>query len=244
MRASSLSSVDSRGSTAVERQLFAWLSVAILGMVLVGFSRTYLMVPVLGMPEDTPPYSSLIHGHAAVFFSWCVFYVLQSWLVARNRIRVHRRLGQFGLLLYAGMVTTGIMVGLHSVMRYGATPDELSFLSVSLGNVLAFSIMIGAAFLWRKHPAAHKRLMAVGMVPLLSAPFGRLAEWPYMLQHVIGPGMVVVALAVIDLRIQHKVHPVTKYAGVAVLAWELLPNLYMHSAVWLGVASWLVKVAA
>ncbi len=243
MRTPSLPSRSSLGSPVVERQLFAWLSLAILGMVLVGFSRTYLLVPAIGMPEGSPPYSTLIHIHAVVFFSWCVLYVLQSWLVVKNRVAVHRQLGQVGLLLYFGMVITGTMVGLHSVTRYGATPDDLSFLSVSLSNVLAFSAIIGAAFLWRRHPAAHKRLMTVGMVPLLSAPFGRLSEWPYLLQHIVGPSVVVIALWLIDLKIRGKVHPVSKFVGIAALAWELLPNLYMDSTWWRDAASWLMRVA-
>ena len=238
-----LSSRSHLSPPAVERRLFAWLSLAILGMVLIGFSRTYLLVPTLGMPEGSPPYSMLIHIHAAVFFSWCCLYVLQSWLVAKNRFEVHRQLSQVGLLLYFGMVITGPMVGLHSVTRYGATPDDLSFLSVSLSNVLAYSTIIGAAFLLRKFPATHKRLITVGMVPLLSAPFGRLSEWPYMLQHVAGPSVVVIALWFIDLKTRGKIHPVSKFVGIAALAWELVPNLYMDSTWWRSAAAWLMRVA-
>ena len=232
-----------KDSLAEERRLFAWLSVAIFVTVIIGFSRTYLLVPTLGMPKDSPPYSMLIHVHAAVFFSWCVFYVLQSWLVAKNHVSFHRRLGIAGLVLYVGLIVTGPMVGLHSVKRYGTTPEDLSFLSVSLSNVLAYSVILGVAFLWRKNPASHKRLMVVGMVPLLSAPFGRLSEWPLMLQHVIGPSFVVIALCLIDLKTSRKIHPVSKYIGMAALAWELVPNRYMNSTLWRDMAAWLVDVA-
>ena len=85
--------------------------------------------------------------------------------------------------------------------------------------------------------------MIVGMVPLLSAPFGRLSEWPYMLQHVIGPGTVVIALWLVDLKIRGKVHPVTRFVGIAALAWELVPNLYMNSGWWRNTAAWLIRIA-
>jgi hypothetical protein len=116
----------------------------------------------------------------------------------------------------------------------------LAFLAVSLGNVLAYTVLFGAAFHLRRRPAAHKRLMMVGMVVLLSAPFGRLIDLPYQLPHVLGPGLVVLALAAWDRYALGNVHPVTKHVGPAVLMWELVPNLYMDSSWWLSFARWLV----
>ncbi len=230
--------IASTGIDAVkaERRRFAWLAVAILVMALIGFTRTYLLVPWLGMPRDTPGYSWLIHLHAAVFFGWLLFFVLQSFWVGSGQIQRHRQFGAAGLLLYVGLVVTGPLVAVHSVHRYGGTPNDLSFLAVSLGNVLAYALIIGAGFVYRRRPAVHKRLMVIGMVPLLTAPFGRLGDYPLMLQHVLGPGLVLVALAVIDWRGQGRVHLLTRTLGPAVLAWELLPNLYMHTDAWRSLA--------
>jgi hypothetical protein len=227
---------------AAERRFFARLCTAILAMAVIGFSRTYLLAPVIGMPQGTPPYTPLIHLHAAVMFAWCVLLMAQAWLVAGGRIALHRRLGMCGFALYLAMVVVGPLVAIHSVTRYG--PDELSFLAVSLGNVVAYALLLGAAFLWRRRPDLHKRLMCLGMVALLSAPFGRLAELPLLLQHVIGPGLVVVALIAWDWHTRRNLHPVTRWLGPAVLLWELLPNLYMESEAWLRIARWLVAFAA
>ena len=184
-------------SIDAERRFFAWLCSAILALAVIGFARTYLLVPVLGMPSDTPRYTPLIHLHAAIMFAWCLLLMAQAWLVAGARVALHRRLGMAGFALYLAMVVVGPMVALHSVTRYG--PDELSFLAVSLGNVFAYTLLLGAAFFWRGRADLHKRLMCLGMVTLLTAPFGRLAEWPWMLQHVIGPGLVVVALFLVAI---------------------------------------------
>ncbi|MSQ98749.1 MAG: hypothetical protein EXR85_05565 [Xanthomonadales bacterium] len=133
-------------------------------------------------------------------------------------------------------------MAIHSTARVGSTPDELAFLAVSMGNIIAYAILFGAALHWRRRPDVHKRLMLLGMVALLTAPFGRLIELPYLLEHVIGPGTVVVALAWWDYRSLGQLHPVTRFGGPAILLWELMPNLYMTSAWWLAAARWLVRV--
>jgi hypothetical protein len=73
-----------QASPASERRYFAWLATAILLMALAGFSRTYFLVPVLGFPADTMPYTPLVHVHALVFFSWCVLLVVQSCSYVRT----------------------------------------------------------------------------------------------------------------------------------------------------------------
>lgn len=228
---------------ASERRFFAWLSAAILAAAVLGFARTYLLVPVLGLPADMLPATPLVHLHGATFFAWCVVLTAQSWLVSAGRVRLHRSLGWVGFALYLGLVVTGPLVAVRSVVRQGRPPEELAFLAVSLGNVVAYTLTLGAAFYWRRNTAAHKRLMMIGMVALLTAPFGRLLDLPLQLAHVVGPGFVVLALALRDRRAHGHVHPVTSRLGVAMLAWELAPNLYMRSGWWLATAGWLVDLA-
>lgn len=228
---------------ASERRFFAWLSAAILAAAVLGFARTYLLVPVLGLPADMLPATPLVHLHGATFFAWCVVLTAQSWLVSAGRVRLHRSLGWVGFALYLGLVVTGPLVAVRSVVRQGRPPEELAFLAVSLGNVVAYTLTLGAAFYWRRNTAAHKRLMMIGMVALLTAPFGRLLDLPLQLAHVVGPGFVVLALALWDRRAHGHVHPVTSRLGVAMLAWELAPNLYMRSGWWLATAGWLVDLA-
>ncbi len=226
---------------AAERRFFFWLCVGILVVVVIGFARTYLLVPVLGMPADTPPYGPLIHVHGAVMFAWCLLLVVQAGLVPAGRVALHRRLGALGFVLYLAMVVLGPLVALHSVTRYG--PGELSFLAVSMGALLASTVLFGAAFYWRRRADLHKRLMILGMVVLLTAAFGRLRDWPLLHPQVVGPGLVVLALIGWDLHARRRVHPVTAWLGPAVLIWELLPNLYMESEAWLRIARWLVTFA-
>jgi hypothetical protein len=226
-----------------ERQFFAWLSMAILAIAILGFLRNYILVPFIGLPDGLLAATAWVHVHAAIFFSWCLLLAIQSWLVVAGRVSPHRTLGTVGFVLFIGMVFTGPIVAVRSVVRLGTPAEELAFLAVSLGNVIAYAAILGAAFHWRRSPAIHKRLIMLGMVALLTAPFGRLVDMPYQLAHVVGPGLVVVAMGIWDCIARRELHPVTKYAGPAVLLWELAPNLYMDSSWWLSFAGWLTRVA-
>ena len=244
MNSPSQAKLKSNVSLATERRFFAWLSVAVLAMTIAGFLNTYLLVPLIGLPKDSLPPTSLVHIHAFVFFSWSILLVVQAWLVVSNRTIRHKQLGLLGLILYFGLVVTGPLVAVRSAIRYGGSTDELAFLAVSLGNAAAYTLILGAAFLLRRRPDFHKRLMLVGMVALLTAPFGRLVPFPYLLEHVVGPSVVVIALAAWDFHAYRKFHFVTKVVGPAILLWELLPNFYMNSDWWLTFTRWLVRIAA
>lgn len=229
---------------AAEHRFFTRLALAMLGLTVAGFARSYLLVPHFGLPPETLPFTVLVHVHAAVAFGWCLLFLVQAWLVASGRTPQHRRLGIVGVAWYAVLVGLGPFVATHAAARYGASPEELAFLAVSTGNIVAYTALFGAALYWRRRPHVHKRLMVLGMVAMLTAPFGRLLTLPFELAHVVGPGLVVVALAWWDLHTDGRAHPVTAYGGLAVLAWELLPNAYMHSAWWLRIAAGLVSTLA
>ena len=233
-----------KATPAADRLFFAWLSLAVLAMAVAGFVRTYILVPFIGVPAGSLPATALVHFHAAISFSWCVLLLVQSCLVVAGNVQLHRRLGSAGFLLYVGLVVIGPLVAIRSVARSSDPLDELSFLAVSLGNVLAYTLVLGAAFYWRRTPATHKRLMMMGMVVLLTAPFGRLIDLPHQLPHVLGPGLVVLALAAWDQYAFGRLHRVTRYVGPALLLWELVPNLYMYSDRWLSFSRWLVSAAA
>jgi len=234
-------SKPSAGSRLGEHRFFFGMSIAILAVASLGFLRTYLLVPRLGLPEGELGFTPLVHLHAVMSFGWCVLFVVQSGLVITGRTKAHLKLGWMGLVLYALLVVSGPFVAIRSAARHGATPDELAFLAVSLGNILAYTLLFGAAIHFRKRPDVHKRLMLLGMVAMLTAPFGRLMDLPYHLNHVVGPGLVVVALAGWDHRSLRGLHPVTRYGGPAILFWELLPNAYMTREWWLSTARWMVN---
>ena len=66
---------------------FSAMAVVVLVSVLVGFSQTYFVAPLPNL---------IVKIHAAVFSLWIFLLIVQTSLVATNRVDVHRRLGLFG----------------------------------------------------------------------------------------------------------------------------------------------------
>jgi hypothetical protein len=87
----------------VDRYFYFFLSLAVAGIVVAGFSRTadrFLF-------HAAPPRPVLLWIHGAAFSGWVVFFILQSALVRVRKVSVHRTLGWFGAALGAVMVTLG-----------------------------------------------------------------------------------------------------------------------------------------
>ncbi|HSS98613.1 MAG TPA: hypothetical protein VLK33_16370, partial [Terriglobales bacterium] len=75
-----------------ERRFFSWLSVSIVVLVFVGFSRTYYLQSLF----KTPSLSTFLHVHGAVMTGWIALFAMQTFLIASNRTRMHRIMGAFG----------------------------------------------------------------------------------------------------------------------------------------------------
>jgi hypothetical protein len=114
---------------------------------------------------------------------------------------------------------------------------------VGLMNATAYTVLIGAGLANRHRPDRHKRYMYIAMCGLLSAVFGRLPTVPGVIDylpglwdHVVWPGVLILALLAWDLRSRGAPHPVTVWAGPALLVWQLSPTLMWGSATWLATA--------
>src|SRR5205807_10003508 len=100
----------------------------------------------------------------------------QTTLVATKRTRTHVRLGVAGGLLAGLMIVIGTFTAI--VRAKGPSPipgvNPLSFLTIPLGDMLVFAILVGAAFYFRRRADAHKRLMLLATIALLPAAVARL----------------------------------------------------------------------
>src|ERR1700722_299023 len=74
---------------------FPAMALLILGMVVLGFGRTYFFA---GMFRAKLP-NTLVHIHGALFVTWIFFLVVQASLVALRKVKWHMTLGIGGFLL-------------------------------------------------------------------------------------------------------------------------------------------------
>src|SRR5207244_11447547 len=120
---------------------------------------------------------ALLFVHGMGFRSWIAFFVTQTTLVATKRTRIHMKLGVAGGVIAALMIIIGTLKAIVRAKGPSPLPDvnPLSFLTIPLGDMLVFGILVGAAFYFRRKLDTHKRLMLLASIALLPAG---VARWP------------------------------------------------------------------
>ncbi len=192
------------------------MAIALLATVLIGFGPTYFFRPVFRPPGALTP---LMQVHGFLFSAWVLLLVVQTTLVAARRTDLHRRLGVLGGVVAALMVPAGAALALSSA-RLGLGPGGLhpvTFLAVPLGAVVMFAGFVIAGFMKRRTPAAHKRLMLLATIAIITPALARF--WFAHRTPQIGLGLTnlfVVALFVHDWWRDRRLHPVTLWGGLLV----------------------------
>lgn len=172
-----------------DRLFYGGMGVLLFLIVFAGFAPTFYLRPLLG-PRPTVSgsmvLSPLVYVHGFVFTTWMLLFIVQTSLIASRRVALHRRLGYAGVALAIAMIVVGWNTALGAARRGSAPPgiDSLTFFVVPLGDLVLFSVFIGAAVLRRRDKEAHKRLMLLGYISLIAAGIARI---PGMLPY--GPFM-------------------------------------------------------
>jgi hypothetical protein len=153
-------------------------------------------------------------------------------------------------VLAAAMVVVGYMVSIAGARRgfMGQFPNEptgfvdaLAFLTLGLGDIVLFALFAGAGLWLRAKPEAHKRLMMLATVSLLSAaatrlPIGR-ARLPFAFTVVtafllVGP--------IYDRARSGRAHPIYVWGGLAIVVSGALRPVVGNTQAWHRVAEWLI----
>jgi uncharacterized membrane protein YozB (DUF420 family) len=219
------------------------MATVVAGLAFAGFARTYFLAPWFA----APPLSPLVHLHGALFTAWIVLFGIQVWLVQSGKVRLHRRLGLAGAVLALLMVIVGYVTAITSA-RLGHTPSPalpaLAFLAIPLSGVVAFATLVGWAVARRRDGGAHKRLMLLATIAILSAAVARL---PFDFIADGGPpvfygltDLLVVAGVLADLLIIGRIPGVWFLGGGLLLALQIGSLLAASSAGWIAIAAWLV----
>ncbi len=235
-------------AVSAERRFYSGTALAILLAVVVGFSRTFFLRPLF--PGAASPSEAIFYVHGTVATAWLVLFVVQTRLVATGHVRTHRRLGLVGAALAVLMVVLGAWGALIAASRatgfVGVPVPPLRFLVVPLFDVALFGLFVALAIARRRDLPAHKRWMLLGTINLLPAA---IARWP----GVAGGGPIaflaltdlfIVALAVHDLRSRGRLHPVTLWGGLLLIASQPGRLALSGTDAWLAFAQWATRGVA
>ena len=230
---------------AFERRFFMAIAILFPIVVLLGFGPTYY---VKGFFPSPPIPRLMIHIHALVMSAWVLLFVAQVYLIRSTRIKVHQRLGMFGLFLGLAIIVTGIFTAVAAA-KYGSssTPPgvkPIEFLVVPFFDVVIFAVLFAAAVYYRRNAPNHKRLMLLTVLNFIPAA---IARFPFGLTETYGPlwffgvpDLLAVLFVVADTWRNKKLNKVFLAGAVLMIASHWLRLPLSGTAAWHTFATWLI----
>jgi hypothetical protein len=225
---------ESSTRSRIRQSMYTWAALACGLIVVTGFARSYFLKSLFGKP----PLPVLLHVHGVIMSAWCVLFFVQTYLVATDRVRVHRRLGIFGAVLaffvvgigtYATVAATAREVREHVVRQF-------HFLfGLNLVNLLLFAIIVILGLALRARPEFHKRLMLMATLTLLApavarivllftrAPMAQFAAFDFC----------ILFFVVTDTVWHHRLHPALGWSAAVVIGSFHLTALALAADWWL-----------
>ncbi len=215
---------------AGERRFFTAMSFVLLAAVVLGFSRTFFFTPWFPEARELVPPERffVVHGTAAA--AWFVLLIAQAALVASGNLRLHRQLGQYGVALAAVIVVLGLYGALLAAARpggfIGVPVPPLMFLVVPVAAMTTFAVFVALAIARRSDPQSHKRYMP--------SPVPGLGTFELV------TSLFLLPLVAWDLVSRGRLHRVTLWGGLALVATLLLRLPLASTQAWQGFAHWAV----
>jgi hypothetical protein len=236
----------SKKKQSTRSNYYVVIAVVALGVVLGGFTLTYL-VPMTTTPSFT--LRPMVHLHGIMYFAWMLLFILQPVLVRNGNTKLHKKIGVAGFILAGAMVIVGVTTAVTGARLNsptlavgGLTPQQ--FLIVPLTDMLLFVIYLGLSVGSLKNHEAHKRLMVLATLALLPAAFGRIAT----LSQIENPAIIIVlteslllAAIAFDYIAKRKIHAVYKWGGALMIIVHFVRFPLGSSGLWASVSEWILR---
>ena len=236
-----MATMVSRPSKArIDDLYFTGMSFVILGIVLLGFARTYYLAGALHAPLP----SVTIHIHAVVFSSWIVLLLTQTSLVAADRAGWHRKVGMLGAILAFLMVVLGLAAAIDTQKRHGTIPgvDPPVILAIQFAVLATFAFLVTKGISARRDGQAHKRLMLLSTIVLMGPAINR---WPFafLLRFPPATGLIIdvllLGLIAFDYLTRRKIHRVTIWGSLLIFVMVPCASALSHLPFWHHFTGWL-----
>jgi len=248
--------VDARPRQAVEaRYFYVGMAACCMAIAFLGFAPTYWRPLAAGTFKANP----VIHIHGLVFFSWTLFFLVQTWLVASGHTARHRSVGLIGISLATAMTMLGVMATINQAkgaIAIGQADAGKAFAIVPLGAIAFFAVTVAIAIANVRRPEVHRRLMLLASISILDAP---IARWFLTFLAPPGPlgpppvavdmGPTAVTWLLLGFAIAHdwrrigRPHPAYLIGGAALIALKLVQIPLSATAGWKSAAEWLIGLA-
>jgi len=217
----------------MEDRFFVTISVLILISTIVGFRSKDTFAGMFFAPQP----NRFMHVHAAAFFAWIVLLVVQTSLIAAGRRSWHRRLGVGGFVLAAFMVVIALLTAADDCIRGNVPPvfSPVYFFYFLASEILTFAPLVAAAYIWRRTPSVHKRLILLATISIFDAGVSR---WPIpaIANSDLAVGTIVycfvAALIIFDILSTRTVARATIFGTIFIIAMRQSTDAVAKSHAW------------
>lgn len=237
-----------RAPGAHDRLFYGTMAVMLGLTVFAGFAPTYYLRLASGGPKATlsgGPFTTIVQVHGALFTAWVFLFIIQTALIASRRVAIHRRLGIAGATLAAAMVMAGTSIAIATAARGSAPPgmEPLAFLIIPLFDMVLFATFVTLALLKRRDKEAHKRLMLLAYVSIVTAALARLpGVLPLGPPAFFGLSLLFVAAGMIYDRVSRgRIHRVYLWGGALIVVSIPVRLAISGTAAWQAFAHILTK---
>jgi hypothetical protein len=243
------STADVAQRRAHKNRFYVWMAGVFVLIAFGGFIPTYWARLATGSFSGAP----IHHIHATLFFTWTLFFFVQTALVAAGRVADHRAWGLAGISLATAMAFTVVLLAIHSMQAAELinTGDQARrFSIVSLSSLVVFATLFTLAIIKSHRSEVHKRLMLLAMIPLMHAAMARIFLTLFAPPGTVGPppvfvsvppglcvDLLIVAAVFYDWRTRGRPHPVYRVGGCAILAVQILCLPLSATTAWMSIAT-------
>jgi hypothetical protein len=226
-----------------------------MGWFAIAFAVVAFAPGLLDTGARLAPLTPMVALHGAVFFLWLLLFAAQAMLVRKRQVAVHQRLGMLSAILAVTMVLLGYHITIAMAQRgydlsgnLAARTDPLVAIAFPLLDIVMFASLYLAAWLSRRRPAVHKRLMLFAVVAaLMPAPvadllghFSFFHDKLYLTPVLVGAFLA--PSAVYDWVTLRRIHPVSLWVPLFIFALEnACATVVIPSSAWRAFAARLIR---
>ncbi|MDX1430386.1 MAG: hypothetical protein R3282_08865 [Rhodothermales bacterium] len=205
--------------------------IGLLGILLLGFWRTYFSV-IFGEMHPTH------HLHSIAMLGWVLLLIHQAWRIRGKKLAAHRKVGKLAWIIAPLVVITGTWVTLHNAAGFEdpTHPAAMSIFWLGWASVIVFGALFALAMKHRKNAQYHGRYMIATALVFLIPGLGRaLSQYlptvgvkaPSFFQMLFIPLIISLLLIAYEWRTDRIRSPFVVFSvlwGLTLLLWVLLPK--------------------
>ena len=212
-----------RQSLWAERAFYLSMMIAVFALVLWGFAPSFYLRGFVTPPAtyiDRPDWmrwAFIVHGLLSTL--WLLLFAVQTVLIGRKQLRLHKALGRSVFPLYFAIIATSVLVGFLGARHgfHNVPFDSITFAALPWLVITVFAVLGWAGLNERRDPQRHKRLMLLATIALSDAGIARVTLFhPYLPPWMSATVLLLIPLLLWDLATLRRIHRTTIFGGLLV----------------------------